>query len=193
MIAYLKGNILSLAFDTCIIEVNGVGYEVTLTGSAASSLSGKKVGEVYTYLHVKEDGIALYGFSSLEEKNLFLKLISVQGVGPKMGIGILSQMSSSDVVKAVGTGDIKRLSTVKGLGRKTAERIVLELKDKMSIGVTDAGEDAPIVTTAGDDDAIAGLMNLGFTRAEATVGVQKAKKSGANGVEEIIMFALRSM
>lgn len=194
MIAYLKGNLLSLGYDTCILEVNGVGYEVTLTGSAHASLSGKKVGEVYTYFHVKEDGIALYGFSTPEEKALFLQLISVQGVGPKMGVGILSQLSSSDVVAAIATGDSKRLASVKGLGKKTAERLILELKEKMSLMATPLPE-GEVVLSAGkeDDEAIAALTGLGFTRAEAVQGVQKAKQSGAASVEEIIMVALRSM
>ena len=194
MIAYLKGNILSLGYDACILETNGVGYEVMLTGLAHAALSGKKTGELYTYLHVKEDGISLYGFSSLEEKNLFLQLISVQGIGPKMGIAILSQLNPSDVASAIATGDAKRLSSVKGLGKKTADRLILELKEKMSLNATPLpeGETVP-VTNGEDDEAIAALAGLGFTRAEAMQGVQRAKKSGATSVEEIIMVALRSM
>lgn len=192
MIAYLKGNILHCTIDSCIIEVNGVGYEVVLSGSAHANISGKKTGEVYTYLQVREDGVSLFGFSSLEEKNLFLQLVSVSGIGPKMGIGILSQLSPTDVVAAIATGNVKKLSSVKGLGKKTAERLVLELKEKMG-SITSTNEDTIELPDVGDDDAVTALMTLGFTRAEAMVGVQKAKKQGASTVEEIIMIALRSM
>lgn len=193
MIAYLKGNILHCTLDSCIIEVNGVGYEVLLSGSAHDCVSGKTTGAVYTYMQVREDGVSLFGFSSIEEKNLFLQLISVSGVGPKMGIGILSQLSPVDVVSAIATGNVKKLCTVKGLGKKTAERLVLELKEKM--GISGTGNESEGIELPGeqDDDAVAALMSLGFTRAEALVGVKKAKNAGANGVEEVIMFALKSM
>lgn len=193
MIAYLKGNIIHCTLESAIIEVNGVGYEVVLSGSAHASLSGRKTGEVFTYLQVREDGVSLFGFSSIEEKNLFLQLISVSGIGPKMGIGILSQLSPTDVVTAIATGNIKKLSSVKGLGKKTAERLVLELKEKMGSIATTSQDDTVELIEAGDDDAVAALMTLGFTRAEATVGVKKAKATGATTVEEIIMVALRSM
>lgn len=193
MIAYLKGNILRLTPDSAVIEAGGVGYEVFCSGSAHERLSGKKQGEVYTYLQVKEDGVTLFGFSSWEEKNLFLQLISVSGVGPKMGIAILSQLSAADAATAIATADIKRLSSVKGLGKKTAERLVLELKEKMGIAASGPAVSAAEVPSAGDEDAIVALMTLGFSRAEAMRGVAKAKGSGADTTEAVIMAALKAM
>ena len=132
MIGYLKGKILSLNSDTALIETGGVGYEVLCSASALSALEGKTEGEVYTYLQVREDGISLFGFSSPAEKNMFLKLVSVSGVGPKMGIAVLSGMDINSLAVAIASSDVKKLSTVKGLGKKTAERIILELREKVA-------------------------------------------------------------
>ncbi|MGN1234939.1 MAG: Holliday junction branch migration protein RuvA, partial [Christensenellaceae bacterium] len=124
MIAYLKGNVLHINPEYAIIETGGVGYEVFLSGSAYRSLIGKRTGEVYTYYQLKEDGVSLFGFSSLQEKALFLELISVSGVGPKMGIAVLVQLSAEEAIAAISTANLKKLCSVKGLGKKTAERIV---------------------------------------------------------------------
>ena len=124
MIGYLKGNLISAEDGVALIEVNGVGYEVNCSGAAYRDLISNRVGEVFTYTAVKEDGISLYGFCSQEEKKLFLQLISVSGVGPKMGIAVLSAIPATDLTLKIATGDVKGLSAVKGLGKKTAERIV---------------------------------------------------------------------
>ncbi len=145
-------------------------------------------------MQVSENGTALYGFSSLEEKEMFLKLVSVSGVGPKMGITVLSGMSVNDVAAAIATSDVKRLSSVKGLGKKTAERIILELREKVSQiakseGVTVAG----VVRSVGDEDAVVALMTLGFTRAESEKAIARAKSRGATEIEDIIRIALQGM
>lgn len=196
MIGYLKGKILSLTPETALIETaSGVGFEVLVTGSAFSALSGRKEGEVYTYMHVKEDGVSLFGFSSIEEKEMFLKLISVSGVGPKMGIAVLSGMTVGDVAAAIATNDVKRLSAAKGMGKKTAERIILELREKVSANITSSGSDEPVTINigAGDEDAIVALMTLGFTRTESVKAITRAREQGAKSVEDIIMLALRGM
>ena len=195
MIGYLKGKILSLSADSALIETaSGVGFEVLLSGSAQSNLSGKKEGEVYTYMQVREDGVSLFGFSSTEEKEMFLKLISVSGVGPKMGIGVLSALNAGEVAAAIATGDVKRLSTVKGMGKKTAERIILELREKVSLNGSPAPDGAPAVNiSVGDEDAVVALMTLGFTRAESVKAISRARAQGANSVEDIIMLALKGM
>jgi Holliday junction DNA helicase RuvA len=199
MIGYLKGKVIYNTVDYALIDVNGVGYEVYCSASAFSKLSQGQVGEVYTYMQVSEaSGVVLYGFSSIEEKNMFLKLISVSGVGPKMGIGVLSSMDINGLAAAIATGDVKRLSAVKGLGKKTAERIILELKEKISLNVavdaaTGGSVPAQPVQEDGDEDAIVALMTLGFTRAESIKAIQKAKAGGAKTVEEIIMNALKSI
>ena len=182
------------------MEVNGVGYEVICSGAAFSRLSGVRAGEegeVYTYLQVKEDGIALFGFADPQEKGLFLKLTSVQGVGAKMAIAILSSMRPSEVSESIATADSKRFSAVKGVGKKTAERIILELHGKISadelLGGESVGGRVSAPTMSEDEDAVAALMGLGFTRQESARAVDRAKAAGAKTVEDIITTALRGM
>ena len=120
MIAYLRGKVLTLTAETAILEVNGVGYELYCSGGAFRKLVVGEQAELFTYLQVKEDGITLFGFANVKEKELFLKLITVSGVGPKMGIAILTGLSADEFATCVATADVKRLSSVKGLGKKTA-------------------------------------------------------------------------
>ena len=202
MIAYLKGRVLTTTAETVILEVSGVGYEVYCTGSVFRRITVGAVADIYTYLQVKEDGITLFGFDSPKEKELFLKLISVSGVGPKLGIAILATLSADDFALAVATADVKRLSTVKGLGKKTAEKIVLELHGKISAAeVLGASGDeltvpeqqsGAVKLSAVDEEAVAALMGLGFTRTESVQAVKKAHESGARSVEEVIMRALQA-
>ena len=129
MLGYIKGKILQAENGVVLLENGGVGYEIVCSASVYAKLLNEGEGEVYTYLAVREDDISLYGFVSPEEKKMFLKLTSVSGVGPKMGIGILSAMNLGQLAVAIATADVRTLSSVKGLGKKTAERIVLELKE----------------------------------------------------------------
>ncbi|MGN0817407.1 MAG: Holliday junction branch migration protein RuvA [Candidatus Coproplasma sp.] len=198
MIGYLKGKVIYMGADSAIIETGGVGYEVVCSASAFSKMSAGATAEVYTYLQVSETaGVVLYGFSGIEEKNMFLKLVSVSGVGPKMGISVLSSMDLNGLAAAIATQDIKRLSSVKGLGKKTAERIILELREKVGVlpenSASSRDISAPISQSDGDEDAVVALMTLGFTRAESQKAVQRARDNGAKSVEEIIMVALKSM
>lgn len=203
MIVYLRGRVLETTAETAILDVNGVGYELYCTRGAFRLLTVGAVAELYTYLQVKEDGVTLFGFGEPKEKELFLKLISVSGVGPKMGIAILATLSADDFAVAVATADVKRLSTVKGLGKKTAEKIVLELHGKISAAeVLGASGDeltpvtaatAPAKISAQDEEAISALTGLGFTRNESVQAVKKAHDSGATTVEEIIMKALQGV
>ena len=202
MIAYLRGKVLTTTTETAILDVNGVGYEVYCSGGAFRRLTVGAVGELYTHLQVKEDGMTLFGFGSPKEKELFLKLISVSGVGPKMGIAILASLSADDFALAVATADVKRLSAVKGLGKKTAEKIVLELHGKISAAeVLGASGDVLMPSTettsqklsALDEEAVSALMGLGFTRTESAQAVKKAHDLGAHTVEEIIMKALQGV
>lgn len=198
MIAYLRGKVLTTTLETAILDVNGVGYEVYCSGGAFRRLTVGAVGEVYTYLQVKEDGVTLFGFADPKEKELFLKLISVSGVGPKMGIAILAALSADEFAQAIATADVKRLSAVKGLGKKTAEKIVLELHGKISaaevLGASGEGLTVALPAakpSAEDEEAVSALMGLGFTRSESVQAVQKAHSMGAKTVEEIIMKALQ--
>lgn len=199
MISYLKGRVLTTTAETAILDVNGVGYEAYCSGGAFRKLTVGEVADLYTYLQVKEDGVTLFGFATPKEKELFLKLISVSGVGPKMGISILASLSADEFAQAVATADVKRLSAVKGLGKKTAEKIVLELHGKISAAEVmsasgDLAIEMPVATvrlSTQDEEAVSALMGLGFTRAESTQAVKKAHDAGATTVEEIIMKALQ--
>lgn len=195
MIGYIKGNVLFADGGVVLLENNGIGYEVTCSASVYQKLLAEKKGEVYTYLAVREDGVSLYGFISREEKNMFLKLISVSGVGPKMGITVLSNMNLSDLAVKIATSDVKGLSTIKGLGKKTAERIILELREKIT--ADENGEltlkSAPVQETFEEDnqDAIIALMSLGFTKQECVKAVKQAKESGASTIEQLISYAIK--
>ena len=197
MIGYIKGQVKNLTPDTAIIVTSsGIGFELLISAAAYDSLAGKNEGELYTYMQVKEDGMSLFGFAATEEKEMFLKLISVSGVGPKMGIAVLSGMRASDIAAAIATNDVKRLSAVKGLGKKTAERIILELREKVHVIATAEGGTKAVTVTpisVGDEDAVVALMTLGFTRQESMKAIARAKESGATSVEDIIMVALKGM
>ncbi|MDE6274033.1 MAG: Holliday junction branch migration protein RuvA [Clostridiales bacterium] len=197
MIGYLKGNVKYISAEYVLLEVGGVGYEVICSGAAFSKLSGAQEGEVYTYMQVKEDGVSLFGFADVQEKALFLKLTSVQGVGAKMAISILSSMRPADVSAAIATADSKRFAAVKGVGKKTAERIILELHGKISadelLGASGESTKAVSMPVEEEDDAVAALMGLGFTKQESARAVSRAKAAGATTVEDILALALRGM
>lgn len=200
MIAYLQGRVLTITSETAIVEVGGVGYELYCSGGAFRKITVGETVELYTYLQVKEDGITLFGFASPKEKELFLKVISVSGVGPKMGIAILTGLSADEFMQAIATADVKRLSTVKGLGKKTAEKIVLELHGKISAAEVISASADPILSamesgaqkaSAQDEESISALMGLGFTKSESANAVKRAKEQGATTTEEIIRKALQ--
>lgn len=190
---------MAITAETVILDVNGVGYEAYCSGEAFRKVAIGEVAELYTYLQVKEDGATLFGFATPREKELFLKVTTVSGVGPKLGISILTGMSADEVAIAIQTADVKRLSKVKGLGKKTAEKLVLELHGKISAAeVMSASGETPTNAAAVaeklspiDEDAVAALMGLGFSKAESVQAVKRAKEQGASTVEDIIMRALQ--
>ena len=197
MIAYVKGKVIDEFEGGVVIENNGIGYEILCSATAAAKLSANKEGAVYTYFQLRDDGVSLYGFDNKAEKAMFIKLISVSGVGPKLVISVLSVMSLTDLATDIATSDVKSLSRIKGLGKKTAERIVLELREKIS-----ADEDGVLISPVGatntvlsseDEDAVIALMELGFSSADSRKAVQKAKEAGAKTAQEVISAALRSM
>ena len=188
--------------ETAIVEVGGIGYEAYCSGGAFRKITVGETVELYTYLQVKEDGITLFAFESPREKELFLKLVSVSGVGPKIGIAILTGLTAEELLQAIATADVKRLSAVKGLGKKTAEKIVLELHGKISAAEVMSASGDPLSMaaeamaagnrlSAQDEEAVAALMGLGFTRNESTQAVKRAHDMGATTVEEIIRKALQ--
>lgn len=198
MIGYIKGKVIYSSEGAVLLENNGIGYEILCSGALYARLLSDGQGEAYTYLQVKEDGVSLFGFISPEEKSMFQKLISVSGVGPKMGIAILSSMNINDIAVAIANSDVKKLTAAKGLGKKTAERIILELREKVAASDTTVAGEAKTPEPAEkitdkEEDAVVGLMSLGYTRAESVRAVRRAEESGAESMEEIIMAALRSM
>ncbi len=192
MISFLIGIIEEKKDNTLILNVNGVGYELITSVNTLSSLplQGESI-KIYTYMAVREDGIFLFGFSTQEERELFYKLITVSGVGPKMAITILSGLSLSDLTVAIMKEDSKLLSKIKGLGKKTAERICLELKDKLS-GISI--EDNTSFEVNYDEDAVQmatdTLISLGINKNEAYM-LARSYAGGNATAEEIISKSLR--
>ncbi len=197
MIAFLVGTIEEKYENEIIMDVNGVGYELLVSGNTISALPElNSTTKILTYLHVKEDGVALYGFATSEERQLFLKLITVSGVGPKMAIGVLSGMKISDLLIAISREDVSAISKIKGLGRKTAERICLELKDKVdATGINLFNyNDVPVVNVSETalNDAVDTLINLGVNKNDA---YRYARSNAADGdtAEEIILKTLKQL
>lgn len=193
MISFVKGQIISKNENSIIVETAGIGYEIFVSNNTLVSVGD--LGQnclIYTYLQVRDDGMNLYGFSSVEEKNIFNLLISVSGIGAKLAIGILSGMKLNDLTSAIACEDCKILQTIKGLGKKTAERVILELKDKVNPSlnvrnVSEISEPSEAVI-----EAIQALLSLGLTKNEA-VKLAKENTKGNQTAEEIIKCALQSM
>ena len=180
--------------NSVIIENGGIGYEIACSASALNKLVGAKEGAVYTYLAVREDGVSLYGFDSLAEKEMFLKLVSVSGVGPKLGMTVLSGMNLNDLALAIAQSDVKTLSRIKGLGKKTAERIIIDLREALSdVPLSPVGgKAAPSLALGTDgDNAVLALVSLGYTKSEAASAVAKSLESGVSGLENLIVDSLR--
>ena len=195
MIGYVYGKVMYNDGNILLVENGGIGYEITCSSAAFCRMMEKREGGIYTYTQVKEDGIALFGFDTIEEKKMFLKLISVSGVGAKMGVTVLGSMNLKDLALAIATSDVKSLSRVKGLGKKTAERIIVELREKVSAEDTEplpAGV-APAASGSDAENAVTALMSLGYNRVTSVKAVNSALASGASTVEEIIAAALRSL
>lgn len=186
MISHLRGALLEKNPNMVVVDVHGVGYEVTIPISVYSLLPaiGAEVG-LHIHTHVREDALMLFGFVSGSEKALFEKLISVSGIGPKLAITALSGLAASDLIAAIRTGALDQLVKIPGVGKKTAERMVLELRDKLdSIGVPARvpGTASPQSNfNATEEDAISALMNFGSMRATAEAAVTKARAPDGPG------------
>ncbi len=182
MIAHLRGKLLAKHPNQAIVETGGVGYDVTISIPTFSALPGAG-GEValHIHTHVREDMIALYGFLRPAEKTLFEKLITVSGIGPKLAITILSGMAADEMVNAIRGNDIARLTRIPGIGKKTAERMVLELRDKLT--VEKAGEiPATPSLSAVEQDVLSALMNLGYQQAAAEKTLAAVSRNGKTGL-----------
>lgn len=206
MIATLSGTVLYKTIDRAVIDVGGVGYEAIVTTDAIARMPAK--GEsVFLFIHtnVREDAITLYGFLEAEEKELFLILKTVSGIGPKLALAMLAGLPVTDICQAIGGGDFKRLTTLSGVGKKTAERICVDLKDKVSHlayrSDSSSGPQAALSVAAGSDlaDAVSALSNLGYPDgvAQAALAVVKDQVGDEEfaglKVEDLIRLTLRSL
>ncbi|RYY69230.1 MAG: Holliday junction branch migration protein RuvA [Chitinophagaceae bacterium] len=194
MYAYLEGKFTYKSPALVYVDVNGVGYEVNISLNTYSDIQSKEAGKLYTHLQVREDAHILYGFSGQPEKDMFVLLISVSGVGAATARMMLSSLRSEEVTAAIVQGNVKLLESVKGIGKKTAERLVLELKDKVGKHTSGAG----LVQTAGnrlEQDALTALTALGITRAQAEISIQKIIRAEPSIVqlEELIKKALKAI
>ncbi len=199
MYAFLSGIIEEKDLDTVVINCNGVGYEVFCSAYTIENLPAVgEVATVYTYLHVREDAMQLYGFLSKEEKKMFLALTTVSGVGSKTAIQILSGIRIKDLMNAIYLGDVHAISRIKGIGKKTAERILLELKNKVDVKpLLDGTNEATISVSLGVEtpavaDAINALCDMGLSKVEATK-IVKAVALDTDSAEQIIAKSLRNM
>ena len=178
MIAHLRGKLLAKHPNQAIVETAGVGYDVTISVPTFSDLPavGADVA-LYIHTHVREDVIALYGFLRPSEKVLFEKLITVSGIGPKLAVTILSGMAADEMVGAIRGNDVVRLTRIPGIGKKTAERMVLELRDKLPAAGTPAASEVPPMS-ATEEDVLSALVNLGYQRTAAERTLESVVKEG---------------
>ncbi len=181
MIASLRGVLVEKHPNQAVVETGGVGYDVTIPVSTFSHLpdAGAEV-RLRIHTHVREDALALYGFLTQDEKALFEKLISVSGIGPRLAVTILSGLAAVELIHAIRRGEVDRLVRIPGIGKKTAERLVLELRDKLP-AVSGEEPAAPPAATLSpvDQDVLSALLNLGCARPQAESAVRKAKAAGA--------------
>ena len=191
MIAHLRGKLLVKHPNQVIVETGGVGYDVTISVPTFSDLPAAG-GEValHIHTHVREDQLALYGFLRLAEKQLFEKLLTVSGIGPKLAITILSGMPADEMVGAIRGNDVARLTRIPGIGRKTAERMVLELRDKLPATAPGQEVATPAMTPV-EEDVLSALLNLGYQRAAAEKTLAVAAKAGkASSFDQLFREAL---
>jgi Holliday junction DNA helicase RuvA len=183
MIAHLRGTLIAKRPNQAIVEAGGVGYDVIVPVSTFTALPGDGAEvRLHIHTHVREDALQLFGFATTEEKSLFEKLIAVSGIGPKLAVTILSGLAVNDLVSAIRNGQVEMLVRIPGVGKKTAERVALELRDKLE-GVTPAaaapGQPPPALLSAVDQDVLSALVNLGCQRAAAETAIRKAKAAGS--------------
>lgn len=193
MYNYIIGKVTYAMGNTLVVENNGIGYEI---GVSATTLydccTPGEIVKIYTYLYVREDTFALYGFSKLEEKTLFLRLIDISGVGPKLAMQILGGMDLNSLTVAIATGDIKTLSKIKGLGKKTAELIVVSMRDQVSADMANAISPLEKYADKDQSEAVFALVSLGMSNTEAVKLVAEIAKT-TSGLENIIREALKRL
>ena len=204
MIAHLSGTLLSKQATSVIIDVGGVGYEVSIPLSTFYELEELgSIVQLRIYTHVREDSLQLYGFKTARERELFMRVISVSGIGPKLGITLLSGMSADEMIASIRTNNLARLTLIPGVGRKTAERLVIELRDKIAALSAVEPEDKPgakpepsakETENVVHSDALSALVNLGYQRSAAEKAITAALSEGGEiTVESVLRGSLRRL
>ena len=201
MIGFLRGQVASLQGDVCLLEVNGIGYRVFISGNTRSKLAHEQEAKLITHLSVREDALQLYGFYTQEEYDLFQLLLTVSGIGPKVALGILGSITPAKLSQAIAAKQTTVLTKLPGIGKKSAERMIVELKDKLHFvdGEDDLSEAGNLFASpaVGDDmleEAMAALQALGFARQEITPVINKAASmKKLDDVQAIIKFALKEL
>jgi Holliday junction DNA helicase RuvA len=204
MIAHLSGTLLSKNPNSVIVDVSGVGYEVNIPVSTFYELedTGASI-KLRIYTHVKEDSLQLYGFKTARERELFINFISVSGIGPKIGIALLSGMSADELIASIKSNNLARLTLIPGVGKKTAERLIVDLREKMAaLSASQMEEHGGAPTEAAEDStedsvrsqALSGLMNLGYQRSAAEKAIDAALSEGGDvSVESVLKRSLRKL
>lgn len=194
MITYINGKLIEKNPSYAIIEANGIGYYINISLQTFSAMKNEESCKLLTYLSIKEDSHTLYGFAETEERELFIKLISVSGIGTNTARMMLSSLSSQEIVNAIATEDVATLKSIKGIGAKTAQRVILDLKDKVtSIGVSENNLTSSNNTIK--NEALSALLVLGFDKkaTEKVVSAVYAKNPQIKDVEELIKLSLKKL
>jgi Holliday junction DNA helicase RuvA len=194
VIGYLEGSVRTLEPSRAVVVAGGVGYEIRISLSTYYRLEGKRDVTLDIYTHVREDTLALYGFATPEEKIAFEKLISISGIGPTLAQKILSGIDANDLADAVARADARKLSSIPGVGKKTAERICLELRDKLVVAAAPATPAVPTRFSV-DDDVHSALVNLGYRPKDADAALENARKDHGGEAEfsTLLKAALRQL
>ena len=203
MLAFIIGTVADIADGCLILENNGIGYRVFVPGSVTERLSKGDEARIYTHMTVREDAITLYGFSTKDDLAVFRMLLGVSGIGPKGALSVLSVMSADDLRFAVLSDDTRTISKVPGIGKKTAQKLILELKDKLNLsevlensalGGKEVVPDAAAATTSAQSEAVMALTALGYSGTQALKAVRKVTADrGELPVEQILKLALKEM
>ena len=194
MIAFVRGNYVSKTPAQVIVDVNGVGYELHISLHTYSAIGNKDSGQLFTYLHITENAQTLFGFFELQEKQLFLQLISVSGVGATTARMMLSGLRPDEIVKAIVQGNTKQLEAIKGIGRKTAERLIVELRDKLGKQSSETALFPAAENNTTEQDALNALVSLGIARTAAEAAVKKSLKNSVDiNLEDLIKAALKNL
>ena len=192
MYNYIQGKIVDKTLTAIVVDNNGIGYEIGVSGNTLMDVDMGEIVKIYTYLYVREDEMSLYGFSRLEEKKLFMRLIDISGIGPKLAMQILGGYDLKTLTVAIASGDSKTLCKIKGLGKKTAELIILNLREQVADDITLMSDHQDAITGEDIAEAVFALESLGLSKTDAVRMATEASKV-CHGTEDIIRHCLQNL